>query len=243
MLRAMSDTRCFVLLHGAWHGGWCWARVAPLLRARGHVVFTPTQTGLGERAHLLSPAVTLETFISDLTGVLEAEELTGAVLVGHSFAGLAITGAADRMPGRIRRLIYLDSRILEHGASSADADPALAESRRQAAARLGGLAIPPPPPAAFGVPPGPDADWLARRMTPHPLRTMEDRLSLSNPAVGNGLPCTYVACTDPIYPPLDASRRWARGRTGWEWREIAAGHDCMVTAPEACARLLEEIAA
>lgn len=232
----------FVLLHGAWHGGWCWARVAPLLRARGHEVLTPTQTGLGERAHLISPQVTLGTFVQDLVGVLEAEELSDAVLVGHSFGGIAVSGAADRVPERVRSLVFLDSRILEDGESAqSQSPPEVAEARREAAARTSFVAVPPPAPGAFGVPDGPDADWLTRRMTPHPWGTFDDPMRLRAP-VGNGLPCAYVACTEPLYAPLDSVRRWARGRPGWTWHEMRAGHDAMVTAPEALAHLLEELA-
>ena len=110
----------FVLLHGAFHGGWCWARVAPILRAAGHTVFTPTQTGLGERAHLLHPGITLTTFVDDVVGVLETEELTDVVLVGHSFGGAAITGAAERVKHRLRHLVYLDSAIPQSGRSPLD---------------------------------------------------------------------------------------------------------------------------
>ena len=114
----------FVLLHGAWHGGWCWHDVAVLLRAQGHSVTAPTQTGLGERRHLLSGAITLETFVQDLVEHLEAEEIEDAILVGHSFGGMAISGAADRVPQRIRHLVYLDSMVLEDGQAFFDVLPA-----------------------------------------------------------------------------------------------------------------------
>lgn len=233
--------RTFVLLHGAFHGGWCWSRVAGLLRARGHRVSTPTQTGLGERRHLLSPAITLDTFVDDLVEYIEAEELEAAVLVGHSFGGLAISGAADRIPDRIRQLVFLDSRILQPGLSvEADSPGPMSEERR---ARMdpatGGVA---PPDTTFGVPDGPDADWVRRRMTPHPHGTFTSPLRLDHP-VGNGLPCAYVECTSPRLPSLAASAAWARAQPGWAWRELDACHDCMVTAPEATAAVLEELAA
>ena len=107
--------KTYVLLHGAWHGGWCWRPVAEGLQARGHRVFTPTQTGLGERSHLLSRDITLDVFVADLANVFESEDLADVVLVGHSFGGLAISGVADRMPERILHLVYLDSLILEDG--------------------------------------------------------------------------------------------------------------------------------
>src|ERR1700740_1159271 len=105
--RAQSTGQTFVLVHGAWHGGWCWSRVADRLRAAGHRAFTPTQTGLGERKHLLSKEITLDTFTSDIINVIETEELSDVILVGHSFGGNAISGTADAIPGKIRHLVYL----------------------------------------------------------------------------------------------------------------------------------------
>ncbi|HUC18122.1 MAG TPA: alpha/beta fold hydrolase [Acetobacteraceae bacterium] len=235
--------RTFVLLHGAFHGGWCWARVAKVLHAEGHRVFTPTQTGLGERRHLLSPAITLETFVADLVNVLTFEDLEDVVLVGHSFAGSVIAGAADRMPERIRHLIYLDAAILENGEAPFDLLPqaVVAERVRLAQESSNGLTIPSPPPSAFGVPEGPDAAWLAPRLTPHPLATFTDRLRLANPN-GNDLPRTYICCTGPIYAPLEVARQRVRNKPGWNWREIATGHDAMVTEPALLARMLCEIA-
>jgi pimeloyl-ACP methyl ester carboxylesterase len=232
----------FVLLHGAFHGAWCWARVVPLLRAAGHTVFTPTQTGLGDRAHLLHGGITLSTFADDLAAVLETEELTDAVLVGHSFGGIAISAAAERMPERVKHLIYLDSNLPQNGVCPLDlAVPAIAAARRRQAAETGGLSIPAPEPSVFGVPDGPDADWLRRRMTPHPFGSMATSLNLQH-SLGNGRPATYVFCTQPVYEPLAWARAIARQQPGWAWREIAAGHDCMVTAPAATADLLMEIA-
>ena len=230
----------FVLLHGMFHGGWCWSRVAPLLRAAGHQVFTPTQTGVGERAHLLSRSVTLSTFVDDVVAVLETEELTGVVLVGHSFGGNAISGAAARVPERIRHVVYLDGTVPQDGVAPIDqSDPDVAAARRALADATGGLSVAPPEPSVFGVPDGPDADWVRRRMTPHPFGTLTSALSLpGGPA--NGLSATYVACTAPVYPSLSSARDRARQQPGWAWREIAAGHDCMVTAPRATAELLME---
>jgi pimeloyl-ACP methyl ester carboxylesterase len=233
----------FVLVHGMCHGGWCWARVAPLLRAAGHQVFTPTQTGLGERAHLLSAAITLETFVNDITGVLEAEELTDVVLVGHSFAGNAISGVAHRMPGQLRHLVYLDGAVPTDGVSPLQAsDPVIAEARRALGAATGNVSIAASDPAVFGVPDGPDADWVRRRLTPHPFGTLASSLQLPG-SPNNGLPSTYICCTEPLYAGLAWARDRARQQPGWAWRSIAAGHDCMITAPHQTAALLMEIAA
>ena len=110
-------SQTFVLLHGAWHGGWCWERVASILRARGHRVTMPTQTGLGERAHLMSPDIDLEVFTDDLVNHLIWEDLDQIVLVGHSFGGNATSGAASQVPDRIQRLVYLDALVPISGRS------------------------------------------------------------------------------------------------------------------------------
>ena len=232
----------YVLVHGAWHGGWCWRRVADRLRAAGHVVLTPTCTGLGERSHLLSRAITLETFTQDVVNAIEFEELTDVILVGHSFGGSAITGAADRIPERIRHLVYLDAAILRDGESPFSILPPelVAARTREAEESSGGLSLPAPPPAAFGVTDPGQAAWLRRRLTPHPFTTYTSRLRLEGPP-GNNLPRTYVARTDPSYAPLQATRDWVRRQPDWQWAELATGHDAMVTAPAELARMLIHI--
>ncbi len=237
----MSKT--FVLLHGAWHGGWCWRYVADRLRAAGHRVTTITQTGLGERRHLLSAQITIDTFVDDVVQHLEAEDVEDAILVGHSFGGIGITGAADRIPSRIRHLVYLDTLLLEGGDCAMDRmPPHWADARRRVVEeRGGGICAPPPPVSVLGIPEDhPLAGWVARRMTPHPASTYVSPLRLRNP-VGNGLPRTYIACTEPYYDPLVWARDWVRGRAGWNWAEIATGHDAMVTEPEKTAALLNAI--
>ena len=229
----------FVLLHGAWHGGWCWRRVADILRARGHRVSTPTQTGLGERAHLLSPEITLQTFCDDLMAHLEFEDAAGVTLVGHSFGGSPISYAAERAPERVGRLVYLDAAVIFDGETPLDpAAPDVAALRRQMAAdSSGGLTLPAPPAEAMGVRDRADAAWIERLMTPHPFRTMETQLTLSGPP-GAGKPACYVTCTDPHYSKLEYAHARARD-LGWAMAELAAGHDAMVTSPEALADLLE----
>ena len=162
----------FVLVHGAWHGGWCWRDVAALLRAQGHTVFTPTMTGNGERLHQSHHGVTLETHIRDVVGVIEAEELNDVVLVGHSYGGMVITGVADRLPGRLAQLVYLDAFVPEHGDSLVSLiQPALPPevAAHYTGAFYGGAVqgghgglIPPLSGALFGALPATDA-WMARR--------------------------------------------------------------------------------
>lgn len=220
----------FVLVHGACHGGWCWSRVAPLLRAAGHDVFTPTLTGFGERAHLLGPDVGPATVVQDVVAVLEWEELTDVVLVGHSFGSLVALGVAQRVPERLARLVLLDGVLVEPGEPGFAGLPPEAGRERTAQA-AGGLTYPPPPAANFGVSEPDDLAWLERRLTPHPLRTYTEPFGLTAP-LGNGVPVTYICCTDPAYPAVHSAHAIVR-REGWEWRELATGHDAMISDPDA----------
>ncbi len=231
----------FVLVHGAWHGGWCWREVATSLRAQGHQVFTPTMTGLGERAHLLDANTGLSSCIADIAGVIIAEELQEVILVGHSFAGPVITGVADRIPECLKQLVYLDALVVQHGQSALSLFSAEVQQERSRTIDAEGLRMAIPAPEKFGVTDPAQQAWLLRRLTPHPLKAYTEPLLLQHP-LGNGLPKTYVAVTDPWYPPLAALREWLRVQPDWQWREIAAGHDAMATSPEALAALLEELA-
>lgn len=231
----------FVLVHGAWHGGRCWKRVADILRARGHVVTTPTQTGLGERSHLLSESITLSVFVDDIVNHLKWEDLMDVVLVGHSFGGAAITGAADAVPERIARLIYLDAVIMEYGETWFSLLPKeLVKERIEAAKeRSGGLSLPVAPVETLGVFDPADAEYLVSKLTPHPLATFTSELKLDGP-VGNRLPASYVTCTDPVYEPAVVCRQRAK-EAGWPIVELSTGHDAMITAPLATADLLERL--
>ncbi|MDX3904783.1 MAG: alpha/beta hydrolase [Pigmentiphaga sp.] len=234
--------RNYVLVHGAWHGGWCWRHVAGRLREAGHAVFTPTLTGLGERRHLLHEGITLDTFVQDIANVLQSEELRDVYLVGHSFGGRVACGVADRLRACLRRLVLLDAGLPEPGKAAWDALPADVREARLADVRAAGQggAIPPPPAQAFGVADPHAAAWLARRLTPHPLGAYTTPLQLSNP-LGNGLPVTYIRCTAPAYGPIADSAAQARARTDWQYLELATAHDAMVTAPDALARMLLEL--
>ncbi len=230
--------RTFVLLHGAWHGGWCWTHVARRLRAAGHNVYCPTSTGLGERAHLLSRDITLEVFVRDLVNVLNSEELENVVLVGHSFGGLPVCGAADRARDRIAKVVLLDAAILQAGQSVLGTLPAqVAEQRRVAIREAGGVSLPVPPPSYFGIAEGPDAHWLRRRLTPHPAATYDSPLNLDKP-LGNGLPVTYVAFTSNPLTSIASMREMARAQPGWKYLELKVAHDAMVSAPDTLAQLL-----
>lgn len=231
----------FVLVHGAWHGGWCWRTVAATLRAAGHQVFTPTLTGLGERAHLLNAEVGMSTFINDICAVIHAEELTEVVLVGHSFGGTVISGVADRIPQALHQLIYLDALIVQSGQSALSILPPAVQQERSRTIDAEGLRMAIPTPDKFGVSVPEQAAWLLRQLTPHPLKGYTEPLNLQHP-LGNGLPKTYIAVNDPWYPPFASLREWIKSQPDWQWREIAAGHDAMLTSPEALAALLHDLA-
>lgn len=223
----------FVLVHGAWHGAWCWRKILPPLWANGHRAFAVTLTGVGERAHLMSSSIRLATHIDDVVSVIETEELARPVLVGHSYAGLLITAAADRYAERIARLIYVDAIIPSSGESwSSSHDESARQARRADIARNGTL--PPPPSSAYGLT-GEDAAWVDRRQKPHPGGVYEDVLHFDEARVA-GLPRTFVDCTSPALPTIKRSRERVRSESGWQVIEIATGHDPMISAP---ARLLE----
>lgn len=238
--------RTFVLVHGAWHGGWCWSRVRTLLEGAGGRVYTPTLTGLGDRAHLREPVPSLETHVGDILGLVQAEELKDIVLVGHSYGGMVISAVADRLGSRIKHLVYLDAAVPDDGADFASHVPGTLAGdieRRRAAFRAmapDGIWLPPVPAEMVGVTNEHDVAWLQRRLTPHPLRTWLDPVRLVNGF--EAIPKTYVLATRPLtnamgYP---AQAEIRRGMAGWTVQEIACGHDMMIIEPEqTAARLLE----
>lgn len=245
MTSSLSSPATFVLVHGAWHGGWCWSRVAALLRARGHTVYTPTQTGTGERSHLLDPAITLQTFVDDIVNVLRWEDLNNVVLVGHSFGGLSITGAADVCPERIARLVYLDAFLLPGGVTAFDTMPGAMVDKLRSMAMASPTPVPTlpaPKPASFGLTTPDDCAFVANRLTPQPLGVYETALTLDHPT-GNGLPCSYIHCSAPAFAAVSDSYEWARQQPGWALETLETGHDAMVSAPGELAQLLDAMAA
>jgi pimeloyl-ACP methyl ester carboxylesterase len=237
-----AGTQTFVLVHGAWHGGWCYRDVARILRAQGHEVFAPTLTGLGERSHLGGGAVNLDTHIEDVTNVFLWEDLTDVVLVGHSYGGMVITGVADRIPDRIARLVYLDAFVPRHDGDSLNSlFPPTGAGMVEAAAG-DGLTVPPPPPEAFGVAPDRRA-WVAAKCVAQPFSTMLQGLRLTgrHREVGRR---RYVLATgwgtpeNP--PPFVGIRDRLAADPAWDVRTLHAGHDVMVDDPQGTAALIAE---
>jgi pimeloyl-ACP methyl ester carboxylesterase len=239
---AQQGGKTYVLVHGAYGGGWIWRDVAAGLRRMGHTVITPTQTGLGDRSHLMARQITVETHIQDVANAIETEELTGIILVGHSYGGMAVTGVADRMTDRIRHIVYLDALIPENGDTAFTILPAgMADQRRQVAREQGGgVSLPVPGPEAFPIPAGPGKDWFMRRLRPHPIGTYESPVRLSKPA-GAGLPVTYVSYTNPALASIEPSRQRARAKPGWTFRELPVPHDVEIPMPEKVVELLAGI--
>ena len=235
----------FVLVHGGFHGGWCWRRVAPPLRAAGHAVYTPTLTGLGERAHLATPATGLDTHIRDVLGVLAFEELRDVVLVGHSMAGTVITGVAERDPARLAHLVFFDATVPRDGESDLDSHEEIRGDARAAfEARAGrdGLLAPRLRPHLFGVDAAADSAWVNGKLTPHPIKAFTDPVTVTDAGRFAGRR-TYIYCAVGDIAPW-AARMVARVRAepGWRYRELATGHDAMITAPREVAALLLELA-
>ena len=236
--------RTFVLVHGAWHGGWCWRRVADVLMARGNRVFTPTLTGVGDRAHLFSKDISLQTHVEDILAVVETEELSDFVLVGHSYGGFVISGVADALRDRVSHYVYLDASVppdMSPGASFSWADfnpPEAREARLKLVREQGnGVALPAPPPSAFAVTKASDVAWLQRRLRPMPVGTYIGTFTFASSG-SNGLKRTYIASSKPPYALLVSTRNRIRDDNTWSFTTIEAGHDSMVTAPDELASLL-----
>jgi pimeloyl-ACP methyl ester carboxylesterase len=238
MAAEANARRTFVLIHGAWHGGWCWRPLAQLLEAGGHRVTTPTLTGLGERAHLQSSAVDLETHITDVVAHIAAEELSDIVLVGHSYGGFVVRGVAAHVPQAIAHVIYLDAFVPNDGETVADYAGADRERDiRNLVEHNAAAAIPPLAAAAFGISDPAQAAWVERRLKPQPARTYLQPLAIG----GEGSVTyrrSYVACLDPKLEVFDSTRARIKADSDWRYRELQQGHDVMVTEPQLLSRTL-----
>ena len=231
----------FLLIHGAWHGGWVWNEISEILGYQGYSVSTPTLTGLGEKKHLLSSKITIDTFIEDVVNHIIFENLNNIILVGHSFAGSVISGVADKLKDRIQKLIYFDAVILKDGQKPFDIAPKeLVKQRIELAKRFGnGISIPAPSADAFGVFDVKKSLLLEEKLTPHPLSTYQSKLTIKN-EIGNGIPLFYIFCNDPVYKSLESSREVVR-KLKWPIFELNAGHDAMLTHPKETLNLLMKI--
>jgi pimeloyl-ACP methyl ester carboxylesterase len=235
----------YVLVHGGGHGGWCYQKVARLLRAAGHDVHTPTLTGLGERSHLRACDVDLDLHITDVVNLIHFEDLQDVILVGHSYGGMVITGVADRATDRVGRVVYLDAANPVNGQSLLDVAGPIIEATRPAGEVVDGveLVLLPSPEAGmfYGVTDPDDLRWMADRLTGHPWRCFEQKLELSNEDALWAIPQFHIVCTSTLATrdPDLMGRARAEGRL-WD---IDTGHDLMITEPEKVADALLQVAA
>lgn len=230
--------RTFVLVHGAWHGGWCWRRVTDLLEAAGHKVFAPTLTGLADRSHLLGPSVTLDTHITDIANLLEWEDLQEVVLVGHSYAGFVIAGVAERTPARLSALVFLDAYVPRNGERMYDLAATTSRESLDSALKSGAATRPAPSAASFRVNEG-DRAWVDSKMTPQPVNVAMQRIRLSG-AVDRIGTKVYIRATGYPNTAFDAALAVAGATAGWRTFRIDAGHDVMIDAPERLTSMLVE---
>jgi pimeloyl-ACP methyl ester carboxylesterase len=234
----------YVLVHGGGHGGWCYQRVAPILRSAGHDVYTPTLSGLGEHSHRMSPDIDLDTHITDVVNVLHYQDLHDVILVGHSYGGMVITGVADRAADRIGHLVYLDAANPRNGQSLVDVSGPVIEQVRPYGRVVDGVELVLFPDAEivklYGVTDPDDVAWMTERLTPHPWACFEQKLRLTNEDALWAIPQYHIVCTSTLATRDRALMDKARAE-GRLW-DVDTGHDLMVTEPKFVADALLEIA-
>ena len=238
----------FVLVHGGWHGGWCWQKIIPFLEVAGHEVYAPTLTGLAERAAELTPDIGLDTHIQDVVGLLQEKNLQGVILVGHSYGAMVITGVVDAVPERIAHLVYLDTFVPRDGEAMVDVSPLLIRLVLRKQTRADGWTV--DSQGTYGVTTEPDRSWVLSKVTPQPPKTLEQPLHLKNPAIVSATPRTYIECISGgffsllmqrILAHLLAPRALPPKEAGWRLRQLPTGHDAMITMPRELADLLLEV--
>jgi pimeloyl-ACP methyl ester carboxylesterase len=235
---AQGAQKTFVLVHGAWHGGWCWRRVADLLEKQGHKVFTPTLTGLGERSHLMRADITLDTHISDVVNVIKWEDLHGICLVAHSYGGWPVSGALEQIGDRVASIVFLDAFVPEDGQKGFDFASDFSRKGTIEAQQKGEISRPAPPASAFHVNEK-DIAWVQSKLTPQPLALAFSTIKLTG-AREKVAKKTYIRA--PAYPQPGFDKYYAAKKADPSWRtyEVNCGHDVMVDAPERLAEILLE---
>lgn len=226
----------FVLVHGGWHGGWCYRRVADLLRAEGHAVFTPTLTGLADRSHLFSEKVDLTTHQHDVTNLIAWEGLDNVVLAGHSYGGMVITRVAGEIPEKLSALVFIDAMVPHADECLADLmSPTLRDNIKGLAA-AGETALPPIPARHFRVNENDEA-WVDSLCTAQPVRSFTEPMgdTGARDSFGNKI---YIRAAGYPSPGLDAMAARVQAQGGWRYEEIDGGHDLMVDCPDALSEVL-----
>ena len=230
----------FVLVHGAWHGGWCWRRVADLLERQGHKVFTPTLTGLGERSHLLRAGINVSTHVTDVVNLLKWEGLSDVVLCGHSYGGLVVSGVAERSASAIGSIVFLDAFVPENGDAMTDLTTGAVRDNIKAAAERGELGVPARSAAAFHVN-DTDQAWVDAMCVPQPIGTMTEKMALTGARERIGKKAYIRAAAYPN-PGFDLAFARVKADKSWRTYEVPCGHDVMVDMPERLVEILLEVA-
>lgn len=231
----------YVLVHGAFHGGWCWRPLVDILAKRGHRVFAPTLTGLAERSHLLDERVNLSTHIADVANLIRFEDLSGVVLVGHSYAGFVISGVAEEVGDRIGSIVFLDAFVPENGKAMVDYwPPELKKEWDDAVAEAGGLVRKPLPASFFKLPPA-DTVWVDAKCTPHPYATMNEKLTLTG-ARERIAKKAYIIAENFASKNFRMFYERAKADPGWRTYGLPTGHEVMIESAESLAGILEEVA-
>ena len=237
MARARST---FVLVHGAWHGGWCWRRVSDLLEAKGHKVFAPTLTGLGERSHLMRAGINVSTHATDVVNLIKWERLSGVVLCGHSYGGFVISGVAEQVGPAIASIVFLDAFVPDNSDAVPDlTGPAVLEAIR-AAQLKGDPGVPPRPAAAFGVNEK-DRAWVDSLTGPQPIGTFIEKIALTG-ARERIAKKAYIRAKNYDNPGFDKALGKLKSNPAWRIYEAPCGHDVMVDMPERLVEILLEVA-
>ena len=235
-----STRRTFVLVHGAWHGGWCWRRVADLLEAKGHKVFAPTLTGLGERSHLMNAGINLDTHIMDVVNVIKWEDLDDVVLAGHSYGGWPVSGAIEQIGDRVSSVIYLDAFIPENGQRSLDTASDFARKGAMEAMAKGEVSRKGPPASTFHVNEK-DQAWVDSKLTPQPIGLMLQPIKLTG-ALERVARKTYIRAPQYPQPSFDKYYQAKKADPSWRTYELPCGHDVMVDMPDRLVEILLEVA-
>ena len=237
---AQTLTKTFVLVHGAWHGAWCLRRVSDLLEAKGHKVFVPTLTGLGDKSHLLDAKVNLAMHVTDVVNLLKWEDLKGIVLVGHSYGGYIVTGVAEQMADSVASIVFLDAFVPENGDSLAAGASQPVKDAIAAARSKGEIALKPVPAAVFRVNEK-DRAWVDAKCTPQPIATLTDTIAVTG-ARDRIAKKAYIRAKGYPSVPSDAAQAKYKANAAWKSYEMTAGHDAMVDQPKELTDILIEVA-
>ena len=236
---AQTAAKTFVLVHGSWHGGWCWRRVSDLLEKNGHKVYTPTLTGLGERSHLMSGLITLDTHITDVANVIKWENLDNIVLVGHSYAGFVVSGVAEKALPSISSIVFLDAFLPDNGQRVVDLAPPELKANALKAAERNEVGRPVPPAKTFHVNEKDEA-WVDSKMTPQPTFVSLQPIALTG-ARDKIAKKTYIRATSSPSPLFDVYFEKLKSDPSWRTYAVPSGHDVMVDMPERLSEILVEV--